>query len=230
MRIFNTFIILFCLFQNDLLYSQSNELGSRVIITSGKFTNSKFYIYSPPFKAKAIYKNQSEAENLFPEQLMSSILSASNQEWVDYNTLGGTKKSDKKNNNHFEEVKKIDINKTFFELYSKLEFNSNAAKMAIVKFYYVTDSKKPVAGAIVMQKENGIWKSTSTSYTTNIAMALMVFKPDIIGRMLKGESINKMEKKILKAVYDENGFSFEKLIKIKLSKEEKEYFTNPLNW
>ncbi|UZO79836.1 hypothetical protein NBT05_12840 [Aquimarina sp. ERC-38] len=221
--------LIFLIFFNSL-FCQKDEIGNRIILNSGNIKNSKYHVYKPPFKAKAIYKNKNEALNLYPEQLMSSILSASNQEWVDYNTLGGSNESDKKGQEHFNKVKTINIDQKYFELQSKLEFIANNFQMAIVKFYYHQPNKKPIAGSIVMQKQEDIWKTTSTPYTTKIAMALMVFKPEIFGRILLGEGINEMEYALINDVTDNNGFSFNKLMKRKLSEIEKNYFTNPLNW
>ncbi len=223
-------ILTFFLFSGLIVKGQEDELGTRIIMNSDSFKNSRYYIYTPFFKAKAIYKKQSEASNLFPEQLMSSILSASNQEWVNYNTSGGSEKSDIKSENHFEKVKNIDFNNTFFELHSKLEFTSNGEEMAIIKFFYNEKNEKPIAGSIVMKKENNQWKTISTPDTTIIATALMVFKADIMKRMLIGKGINRMENNLIKKVMTKEGFNFQKLFSIRLSETEKKYFTNPLNW
>ena len=103
--------------------------------------------------------------------------------------------------------------------------------MSIIKFYFHKEGKeKPIAGALVFQKVDGAWKKTSTPYTTNMSMALMVFKPDVMNRLLLGEGINELEENIIKNVTDKDGFNFNKLLEQKFTKSEKEYLTNPINW
>jgi hypothetical protein len=212
-------------------YSQEEDLGTRILLNTNKLSNATHYVYSPPFIAKAIYSNMEEAKNEFPEQLMSSILSATSQSWVNYNTLESEKNTEIKNASDFEEAKNINKEKTFFELLSKLEFEANGNKIAIIKFYYhKEDKEKPIAGALVFQKNDNIWKKTSKPYTTNIAMALMVFKPDVMNRILNKKGVNDLEKTIIRNVYDASGFSFDKLLKQSFTEDEKVYLTNPLNW
>lgn len=211
------------------LYSQDN-LGARVILSTDRISNASYYVYDPPFKATKIYNSLSEINNEYPEKLMSSILSASSQEWVNYNTLGGEENADKKADSHFENVKSLNIEKTFFELYSKLLFKVNGSEIAILKFYLHDERKKnPIAGATVMENVEGRWYKTQKPYTTPIAMALMIFKADVMEHLVKNQPVNDLEKKLLSEVYS-SGLDFEKLLKVNLNDEEKEYFTNPLNW
>ena len=222
-----TIIALIC----ALSYSQEKELGTRIMLNTDGVSESSFYVYNPVFEAKAIYKNITQAKNEYPEQLMSSIMSEITQEWVDYNTLGGKEKAEVKDKGYFDRRKKIDKDKNYFELQAKLEFKANGNDMAIMKFYlHQKDKEKPIAGALVLQKTTEGWKQTSTPYTTNMAMAIMAFKPDVMKRLLSGESINDFEKRIIDAVYGENGFSFSELLKHQLTDEEREALTNPLNW
>ena len=145
--------------------------------------------------------------------------------------MGGVENAEIKSVSDFEEMRNIDKEKTYFELLSKLEFDANGNKMAIIKFYYhKQDKEKPIAGALVFQKVDGIWKKTATPYTTNMSMALMVFKSDVMNRLLLGDGTNELEKKVIKNVSDKDGFSFNKLLVQNFTIEEKKYFTNPLNW
>lgn len=212
-------------------YSQEKDLGARIMLNANGVSNTSYYVYSPPFIAKAIYSSIKEAKNEFPEQTMSSILSATSQEWVNYNTLGGVENAEIKSVSDFEKTKNINKEKTFFELLSKLEFDANGSKMSIIKFSFHKEGKeKPIAGALVFEKVDGTWKKTATPYTTNMSMALMVFKPDVMNRLLFKEPMNELEKNIIRNVYDKDGFNFNKLLEQNFTKEEKEYLTNPLNW
>lgn len=227
---YNFWLLLYGLLTFVFCRAQSDNFGTRIILSTENITQTKFYVYEPSFKAKAIYKDLVQVKNNYPEELMSSILSANTQEWVNYNNLRGEKEADVKPSSYFEKVKKYDINKTFFELQAKLSFKANGNEMAIIKFYfYQQDKENPVAGALIMQKKEGIWKTTSRPYLTPIAMALMVFKPQVLKRLLSNDPLNSIEERLLRKVYSD-GFSFDVLLQQKLSDEEKKYFTNPLNW
>ena len=213
----------------SICFSQE-DLGARIILSAKNLTESKFYVYEPYFKAKKIYSNFSEVSNASPEELLSSVLSADSQEWVNFNTLGGEEEADIKTKEHFENVKGYDESKTYFELQAKLDFVANGNKMAIVKFYFHEEKREePMAGALVMQETPKGWKVTSKPYTTTMAMALMVFKPKVMYRIITNKPINDLEKNLIKKVAKE-GLDFELLLKQKFSEEEKKYFTNPLNW
>lgn len=158
-----------------ICYSQNTQLGSRIILSTNNVSETNFYVYNPSFKANVIYANINEAKNTYPEELMSSVLSANTQEWVNYNTLGGEKNADKKDKSFFEKIKKYNKEKTYFELQAKLDFIADGNEMAIVKFYFhQQDKEKPVAGALVMQKNGKKWKLTSKPYTPASASILLV--------------------------------------------------------
>ena len=213
----------------SLCFSQEG-IGTDVILNAKNLTESKFYIYKPYFKVKKIYSNISEVSNATPEELLSSVLSADSQEWVNFNTLGGGEEADIKTREDFENVKSYDESKTYFELQAKLDFVANGDKMTIVKFYLYNEKKeRPIAGTLVMQQTPKGWKVTSKPYTNSIAMALMVFKPDVMYRIIANRPNNDLEKNLISKVATE-GLNFELLLKQKFSKEEKESFTNPLNW
>lgn len=162
---------------------------------------------------------------------MSSIISASSQDWEDLNTLGGSLESDKKTESDFLKVKKLDKNLTYFELLAKLEFVANGIEIAIIKFnLHQKKEEEPILGCLVLQKENGKWKKTSKPSTTNISTVLLVFKADVLGRIIENKGINEIENKIINLVSDSNGVNFDLFLKLELNPEEKEYLTNPLNW
>ena len=71
------------------LFSQKDDLkGERTLIKIDNIANeAKYYLYEPSFKAKKYYKSQSEAANTSPEELFMSIISATNQDWINYNEL-----------------------------------------------------------------------------------------------------------------------------------------------
>lgn len=208
--------------------NKNHSEGSRIIIDSGNISNTSYFLYEPTFKAKGIYKNINEVKNDYPEELMSSILCANTQKWVNFNTLRGDQETETLPEEPF---KKEDFNTTYFELLSKFEFTANNSKMAIIKFMlHHKKMNKPVAGVISMQNIDGKWKKTTAPYLSKMSMVLLVFKPDVLGRLLEGRSNNEFELMIIKTAYNKNGLDFNKLLQIKLNDQEKEVLTNPLNW
>ena len=64
----------------------AQEEYSNILLSYSETQDIFYYKYNPEFIIKADYKSQSEAINAYPEQLIQSVLSATNQEWVNYNT------------------------------------------------------------------------------------------------------------------------------------------------
>jgi hypothetical protein len=219
-----------CIFaQTEVLQTLQND--GKIILNTVLITNVKYLIYSPPFEARAIYTDISQVKNSYPEELMSSILCANNQDWVDFNTLGGNKKSEKLSKKEFQEVKNMNVDATYFELIAKLEFIANNSKMTIIKFNFHSNKiKKPMVGAIALQQVDGVWKKTSSPYLSKISMIMLVFKADVLKRLLESKSENEYEKSIIEKVGGDNGIDFGKLLEINLDEKGKELLTNPLNW
>lgn len=79
-----SFVILLIL---NTIYAQEEE--TNLILSYPEESEISFYKYPIDTNVKAIYNNQTDVVNKYPEQLLESIISATNQEWVNYNTLGG---------------------------------------------------------------------------------------------------------------------------------------------
>lgn len=58
-----------------LCNAQNDEDGVRIILKAsiGNIKNSSFYVYEPSFKAKAIYKDTIQEENLYPLRKVSRL-------------------------------------------------------------------------------------------------------------------------------------------------------------
>lgn len=225
------FLLMFFIFLLKSGAQENKALGTRIMLNTNSFNDAAYYEYKPLFKAKAIYQNLNEVTNEYPEQLMSSILCTSSQEWENYNSLATGHEMGKSDEEEFARRRQLNIEKTYFELRSKLTFTVNGSEMAIIKFYLHDEHiKKPVAGALVMKKVNGKWYKTSTPYTTDLAMILVVFKADVLGRILANRPQNSIEQKICDHVLTERGLNCEKVLNYNYSEEEKNYLTNPVNW
>jgi hypothetical protein len=195
-----------------LLITQSNfsqEKGARSY--SFNINEILFYKYNSDFKVKAT-KDFKAIKNEFPEDLMQSILSCSNEEWEIFNTLGGKEKAEINDSDHYNHIKKMDVEKTYFELKHKLEFEIDGIPTAIVKFYFITqDSPRPQAGLTVMQKKGNRWYKTSMKMVSNLAMTVLRLKTEEFQKIING-NVNSPELiQINKKVFVNGKLDFNKL-------------------
>jgi len=151
--------IIFILFLSLNLFGQGEEI--QVSVIDEGVSDVTYYLYDPPYKAKSIYKNKEEALNLTPESLASSIMSTTNQEWVDYNQYGG--KGPIKKPDYFEIIKKGDES-TYSSLIAKLSFNYEGKKYALVKFRLHLEELQEagIAGCHLFVYDNNRWHKTDS--------------------------------------------------------------------
>lgn len=235
-------ILLICIFisANSIANAQaSNFKGSRIILSSNAAgERSSFYVYQPAFKAKAIYSNFSEVTNQYPEQLFSSILSETNQEWYDSNILENSGLRQKQDQQHFDQVTLMDKEKTYFELKCKLQFQYQQSEIAVIKFYLHLNEKDTLCGAYVMQKVNNKWLKTATPFTNDLATLFVRLKTDRLEQILTGNaSGDKAVSELIKKVSIQDGsISIFKLVEeVKIWYKNKEevkikYFKDPKSW
>ena len=101
-------VFVFCL-QNGYSQNFNNRLYSYNIddISYYKYENVKVF---------GLLEDMSKVENFYPEQLVQSIISCSNRDWDILNTLEGEKNIENKSKEEYEEIKKMNKNKNYFEL------------------------------------------------------------------------------------------------------------------
>lgn len=73
------------------------------------------------------------------------------------------------------------------------------------------------------------WFQTFDAKINNISMMMLVFKEDVLERILLGIGNNSIENDLIKIVY-EKGLNIDLLFKQNFSDEQKKYFINDLNW
>ena len=201
----------------DAMDAQTDYKGDRVILAvNNSSVESGFYIYEPVYLAKKIFKDTLEAKNLYPEQLMESLISANNQKWVDYNTLGGSEKSKQYGNNYFENVNKADKGTLFLELKAKYTFQYAGTDMAIIKYFYHAPEIPVMSGAYVMQRIGGRWHYTSMSFTSELAVLIMRFDEKKLSLILQGNPTGDLRiNEVINAIKDPAGnIHTEKLVKL----------------
>ncbi|SHJ83086.1 hypothetical protein SAMN04487911_1425 [Arenibacter nanhaiticus] len=184
---------------------------SNMILSYSENREIFFHKYEPNLIIKAEYSSITEAENNYPEQLIQSILSATNQEWINYNTLGGAEKATEQNQSHFDRVLTMDKNKNFFKLHHKLTFTIGNIPTAIIKFFIHQEENEPVSGAVVMQKVDGRWQHTSNPTLSTLSIIVMRLKTTVLQGILLNDSEDKDIIALSKRVSSESGLDLQKL-------------------
>ncbi|EKT3958022.1 hypothetical protein NTJ28_002020 [Flavobacterium psychrophilum] len=227
MTTFKFKIVFFLILIPFFCFSQKKEV--KIILNSKQLKNCSYEIYKPTVQIKMMYKDTTEAKNKTLEQLMTSIISAKNQEWVNYNSFGGKEKAAPFTKSEFDE-KYNNKSKNYFELLAKLEFSVDSLKYFVIKFrYFQAKVKKPIMGSILMTFSKGRWYQTFDAKITNLSMMMLVFKEDIVERILLGTGSSSLENDLIKIVY-KDGLNIDLLFQQDFNQEQKTYFINDLNW
>jgi len=200
---FNKKILLFILIYPFICSSQQES--SNILFFFTEEQEIDIYEYNEEFIIRADYKTQSEALNLYPEQLIQSVFSASTQEWVNYNTLGGEEKATKKDKAYFDRIKNMDRDKNYIELIHKLSFELNSLPTVIIKFFLHEEKNKPVSGAMVMQKVDNRWLTTSSIDVSTFSIMVMRLKTEVLKGAFLGDQNNAEIQKLHERVINENG-------------------------
>lgn len=198
-------ILLLALATSVSLKAQNED--ANLVLSYPEETPISFFEYPPETRAKAIFSERSEALNRYPEELMESIISATDQEWVDYNTLGGAEKSRKKNAAHFERVRNMDKNDNYFELVHKLSFEVSGVPTTVIKFYTHLDGTETLSGILVAQFVDGRWQKTSHPALSSLAILTMRIKSPVLRGIVLRNSDDPDISEITERVNDESGLN-----------------------
>lgn len=184
MKTIQEVLFIFCLY--PIFLGAQDTQKSNLTLGYEEVQELTFYEYNPKLKIKATMLSMEDAKNEFPEELMQSIFSATNQEWVNYNTLGG--EEDEQEQSHFDRIKTMDKDKNYFELHHKLTFNVGEIPTAIIKFFFYQENEKPVSAAYVMQKVDGRWQRTSHVSLSTLSIIVMRMKSEVLKGIVLGNS------------------------------------------
>jgi len=209
---------------------------SNILLSTSETQDIYFYEYSPRLKIKADYQLQSEAVNEYPEQLIQSVLSATNQEWVNYNTLGGEENASQKNKIHFDRIKKMNKENNYFELVHKLTFQFDNVPTVIIKFFIYQEDMEPISGAMLIQKKGNRWYKSSNMSLSNMSIMVMRFKTDVLQGLILGNSTDKEIQALHQDISTINGIDLSSLEKeffnlyLPENINKKELFIDPKTW
>ncbi len=216
---------------------RSQQEDANLILSYSEESEISFFEYSKNTYAKAIYKRQEDVTNKYPEQLLESIISATNQEWVNYNTLGGAEKASEKRQSHFDKIKSMDRTKNYFELIHRLNLNVGGIPTAIIKFFTHFEDAEVLSGVIVMQLVDGRWQKTSHPSLSTLSIIVMRMKTEVLKGIILQNSDNMDIIDITERVTNETGLELSLLEKEftswyspKIDEEKITMYKDPKSW
>lgn len=183
---------------SNIIYGQNNS--SNIIVGSEEETELTFQKYDSLIIKKDLKKLE-DVKNDTPENLIKSILSATTQEWVDYNTMGASLKSSKRNADYFTKIKQMDRDKNYIQLVHKVVFQIGGVPTEIIKFYFKQENSKITSGCYVLQKIDNRWYKVSNSTTANLTILIMRLKTDVLLELFSGKISNPKLKEVYNKIY-----------------------------
>ncbi|MDO4729516.1 MAG: hypothetical protein Q4B43_11005 [Bacteroidota bacterium] len=168
------------------------------------------------YAQKRIYREYTSIEQAkmdSPENLMKSILSATNQQWYNANIWNGENVAKIQSQEYFDKIMNASHEELFIVLEHKLSFELNGVPTCIIKFFFHSKTEKPLSGAYVFQKRGERWYRTSNVSTSGLSIIVMRLKTEVLNDIVNGNSKNAEIQKLIQRVYVNNVLSFPKLEK-----------------
>ena len=158
-------------------------------------TTKKFKVFKYPKNFKIEKLNSfDKVKNNSPEQLMNSVISATNLDWYNFN------REEKKQNSSqdFAYIKQVSPKVYYVELLYKVAFEANGSQYAIIK-YNLFDNEKPVIGfAEAMKKKGERWVTTSEAEISQFLFFMIMIDTKYIDNIFNNtESDNSSLNQIL---------------------------------
>ena len=184
---FTTFVILFL----QIITAQEQKMDCATVNVSQPVSNFQYLKYDNNFVIKK-YDKFSEVTNKTEEELMRSILSASDLNWFNFNR----EKKVEKTSQDFGYIKSVNNNIYYIKLLNKINFVANGIEYAVIKFH-LYDNDNIYGFAEAMKKINGKWVSTSDSQTTILLFFMGMIKTSYIDAIMKkhntdNQALNKI--------------------------------------
>ncbi|MFK8298135.1 hypothetical protein ACI76O_08730 [Capnocytophaga cynodegmi] len=168
------------------------------------------------YAQKKIYREYSSFEQAkmdTPENLMKSILSATNQQWYNANIWNGENVAKIQSQEYFDKITDATYEDLYIVLEHKLSFELNGIPTCIIKFFFHSKNEKPLSGAYVFQKRGERWYRTSNASTSGLSIIVMRFKTQVLNDIVDGNSKNIEIQRLIQRIYVNNVLSFPKLEK-----------------
>lgn len=200
---FTTFVILFL----QIITAQEQKIDCATVNVSQPVSNFQYLKYDNNFVIKK-YDKFSEVTNKTEEELMRSILSASDLNWFNFNR----EKKVEKTSQDFGYIKSVNNNIYYIKLLNKINFVANGIEYAVIKFH-LYDNDNIYGFAEAMKKINGKWVSTSDSQTTMLLFFMGMIKTSYIDAIMKKHNTdNQVLNKIIQSSTKNEKIDFNAII------------------
>lgn len=189
-KLINLLILLYAF----TVQGQQENLG--IIVEYTASIDLTFQTYEPPLKIiKASQKESIDYKKI--EGLLQSFFSASDMEWAlsDYLAENATTPRDER---HFENIKKIDVDKNYIQLEMVYGFNYQGRQMAYVRYSFIMDQMPfPIIGMISAEFSEGRWFISTLLNQSDVFTVLSNLEPGVLKQLFSGKSTNADINKII---------------------------------
>lgn len=178
-------VLAFCAFSTYAQNPKERCANDIDLMKSIEPNSFRVFTYPKGTRAGMVYNSLNEVENATPEELMSSILCANSQSWVNFNELTPSQISDDK----IALINKADRSKNYFDLLHKIEFKANGVLYAVVKYRLTFEGgEKPLYMSETMIKHENRWQRVNESGLTNLIFMLGLTKTQYLNQLWDGKS------------------------------------------
>lgn len=163
-------------------------------------SNLEFCIYKNGTFINQRYKNINEITNMSPEELITSQLSATNNEWLSINYGKAT-------NWTKEQIEKLNNPQNKIELHCKLSFEVESIKFSLIKMnLYSNTSTTPISMALLLKKVGEKWIITENNLLANLGFVIMFTSTNDLYYIFneKLSSSNSKINNLIKKVWKDN--------------------------
>lgn len=212
MKINSNYIYYSFVFLLTCIQVNAQNTGATIKLNNGVTNFNRFFVYESDFRIKPEYQKLSQVTNDCPESLLMSSFSAINQEWVNFNTFGGSDNAELKSEKHFNAIKSMDKNRNYFELAHKLYFSIEEREYCIVKYYIHSQySDKVISAVSTMMLKDKRWYFVRDYVSGLNALMFMRIKSDKLYDLLYSPSKDEMLQSVAAKISDDGGVNFNKL-------------------
>jgi hypothetical protein len=187
-----------------LIYSQNNS-NKGIVIEYNKLLPIEYIVYNPPLKIVQINK-QSKIDYSKIGGLIQSFYSASNLKWAlsDYLDKNITTSRDKE---HFEAVKKTNVNKNYIQIETIYKFLYNSKQFAYIKYSFIMDKVPfPFIGSMSAEKHENRWYISNLLNQSDILAFLSNFDQNAVKSLFSRKSSNQEIINIANKLRNEEGY------------------------
>lgn len=179
----------------DNSYAQKDNVG--IVVEYSMPINVAYSVYDPPLLINQV-QDKKDIDYSLLSGLLQSFLSASNMKWAlsDYLDKNATTSRDEE---HFEAVKKTDVDKNYIQLETVYQFNYKSRKFAYIKYSFIMDKVPfPIIGMMSAEFSNGRWYISTLLNQHDVFTILSNLDSMVLRELFVGKSDDNDIEKIIK--------------------------------